>query len=271
MADAEGDDSLEDDDMMDKISSSPSIDDGRYPFKNMWPLRVDSLSSGISSCASPISSSTTLVGRSSSPFVETPDHFPLSFLSHSYDTGQVGPDGLFPLRRTENSWGSLLVETSDDESSDLIVPLPFDLSANSVESYNDDFEFPILDEDPVVQGEFDLDDSFDSMEEDGVMTFPYESSSDDDEYDFETPSDTRFIDSGWGGECLQETEDIDFEFVYALHTFVATVEGQANATKGDTMVLLDDSNSYWWLVRVVKDSSIGNSIPKICPSHTDWY
>ncbi|KAH8668606.1 hypothetical protein BX600DRAFT_259998 [Xylariales sp. PMI_506] len=54
-----------------------------------------------------------------------------------------------------------------------------------------------------------------------------------------------------------DAEDIDFEFVYALHTFVATVEGQANATKGDTMVLLDDSNSYWWLVRVVKDSSIG--------------
>lgn len=52
-------------------------------------------------------------------------------------------------------------------------------------------------------------------------------------------------------------EDIDFDFVYALHTFVATVEGQANATKGDTMVLLDDSNSYWWLVRIVKDSSIG--------------
>ncbi|KAG6025221.1 hypothetical protein E4U40_002785 [Claviceps sp. LM458 group G5] len=58
-------------------------------------------------------------------------------------------------------------------------------------------------------------------------------------------------------ECLLISEDIDFEFVYALHTFVATVEGQANATKGDTMVLLDDSNSYWWLVRVVKDSSIG--------------
>ncbi|CRG83103.1 Tip elongation aberrant protein Tea4 [Talaromyces islandicus] len=54
-----------------------------------------------------------------------------------------------------------------------------------------------------------------------------------------------------------DDEDIDFEFVYALHTFVATVEGQANASKGDTMVLLDDSNSYWWLVRVVKDGSIG--------------
>ena len=80
---------------------------------------------------------------------------------------------------------------------------------------------------------------------------------DDDPADF--PTDPRFIDSGWGGECLRETEDIDFEFVYALHTFVATVEGQANATKGDTMVLLDDSNSYWWLVRVVKDSTIGMS------------
>ena len=57
--------------------------------------------------------------------------------------------------------------------------------------------------------------------------------------------DPRFVDSGWGGECLREAEDIDFEFVYSLHTFVATVEGQANATKGDTMVLLDDSNSYW--------------------------
>lgn len=73
--------------------------------------------------------------------------------------------------------------------------------------------------------------------------------------------DIRFVDSGWGGECLREIEDIDFESVYALHTFVATVEGQANATKGDTMVLLDDSNSYWWLVRVVKDSSIGKSCP----------
>ncbi|RAL10452.1 uncharacterized protein BO97DRAFT_444658 [Aspergillus homomorphus CBS 101889] len=54
-----------------------------------------------------------------------------------------------------------------------------------------------------------------------------------------------------------DDEDIDFEFVYALHNFFATVDGQANASKGDTMVLLDDSNSYWWLVRIVKDGSIG--------------
>ena len=83
------------------------------------------------------------------------------------------------------------------------------------------------------------------------------SMNDDDTDTFFANLEPRFIDSGWGGECLRETEDIDFEFVYALHTFVATVEGQANATKGDTMVLLDDSNSYWWLVRVVKDASIG--------------
>lgn len=83
---------------------------------------------------------------------------------------------------------------------------------------------------------------------------------DDESNDVSFSDNPRFVDSGWGGECLQDAEDIDFEFVYALHTFVATVEGQANATKGDTMVLLDDSNSYWWLVRVVKDSSIGKRL-----------
>lgn len=70
---------------------------------------------------------------------------------------------------------------------------------------------------------------------------------------------------------LQAIEDIDFEFVYALHTFVATVEGQANATKGDTMVLLDDSNSYWWLVRVVKDGSIGLSVTIASPPTLTMY
>ena len=54
-----------------------------------------------------------------------------------------------------------------------------------------------------------------------------------------------------------EDEDIDFEFVYAMHTFLATVEGQINTLKGDILVLLDDTNSYWWLVRCVRDSGIG--------------
>ncbi|RYO79797.1 hypothetical protein DL766_006581 [Monosporascus sp. MC13-8B] len=102
----------------------------------------------------------------------------------------------------------------------------------------------------MIDSELDRDDGYD-------FTIPYDASEEDDDDDFLFTDDPRFIDSGWDGECLQDSEDIDFEFVYALHTFIATVEGQANATKGDTMVLLDDSNSYWWLVRVVKDSSIG--------------
>lgn len=52
-------------------------------------------------------------------------------------------------------------------------------------------------------------------------------------------------------------ENIDFDMVYALHNFVATVEGQSNAQKDDRMHLLDDSHSYWWLVRDPKDGSIG--------------
>lgn len=104
---------------------------------------------------------------------------------------------------------------------------------------------------------FDSDFDDESPDFDPALTVPYEESFEDDDSALSIPDDYNFIDSGWAVECLQDIEDIDFEFVYALHTFVATVEGQANATKGDTMVLLDDSNSYWWLVRVVKDSSIG--------------
>ena len=52
-------------------------------------------------------------------------------------------------------------------------------------------------------------------------------------------------------------DDIDFEFVYALHNFIATVRNQVSVVKGETMVLLDDSNSYWWLVRLVKDGTLG--------------
>jgi hypothetical protein len=48
--------------------------------------------------------------------------------------------------------------------------------------------------------------------------------------------------------------------MYALHSFAATVEGQANATKGDMLVLLDDSNSYWWLVRIVRDHTVGKHL-----------
>lgn len=38
---------------------------------------------------------------------------------------------------------------------------------------------------------------------------------------------------------------------------MATVEGQASVVKGDSLVLLDDANSYWWLVRVLKTEDVG--------------
>ncbi|KAG8679607.1 hypothetical protein FRC08_016869, partial [Ceratobasidium sp. 394] len=50
---------------------------------------------------------------------------------------------------------------------------------------------------------------------------------------------------------------IDFDLVYSLHAFIATVEGQANVAKGDSLFLMDDSNSYWWLVRVLKSQEVG--------------
>ncbi len=52
-------------------------------------------------------------------------------------------------------------------------------------------------------------------------------------------------------------ESIDFDLVYSLHSFAATVEGQANVVKGDRLFLIDDSNSYWWLVRVLKTQEVG--------------
>jgi len=52
-------------------------------------------------------------------------------------------------------------------------------------------------------------------------------------------------------------ESIDFDLVYALHSFAATIGGQASVVKGDSLVLMDDSNSYWWLVRVLITQEIG--------------
>ncbi|CCF54762.1 hypothetical protein NDA11_006294 [Ustilago hordei] len=52
-------------------------------------------------------------------------------------------------------------------------------------------------------------------------------------------------------------ENINFDLVYALHNFVATVEGQATVHKGNSLTLLDDSNSYWWLVRVLRTQEVG--------------
>ncbi|KAK2015578.1 hypothetical protein LZ32DRAFT_626840 [Colletotrichum eremochloae] len=224
----DSDDDLDDDDMMDKISSSPSIEDGGYTSimpPQQWPRRVDSLPV-MRDRGSPISP-TFSEARSSSPYTESLEY------THAHEV-KFGLEGVA-------QHGPIIVRPLRLRSTE--VPGPGDFAQRRAEMEQ-------AERDEAVGG-FDDDDI--------PLTTPYEHSihDDDDDDAVSLPDDSRYFVCGWGYECLHEAEDIDFEFVYALHTFVATVEGQANATKGDTMVLLDDSNSYWWLVRVVKDSSIG--------------
>lgn len=266
LADGEADDSM-DDDMMDKISSSPSIDDGGYSLPKIWPFRSDSLSRASSSSFS------QACGESSSPFLEPPTFFPLQPMSDQLDMdlSQVAHE----IQYHHHHLGEYLDRANSTTSNyDLDAPIPLtpEKYGAPIEKRDQDYNEEYFHGQLAAMHDSDQEKSpipaFDPYDFDEAMTIPYESTEDedgqyddddDDEDDIPYAADSRFIDSGWGGECLQESEDIDFEFVYALHTFVATVEGQANATKGDTMVLLDDSNSYWWLVRVVKDSSIGTS------------
>ncbi|KAA1087115.1 hypothetical protein PGT21_022882 [Puccinia graminis f. sp. tritici] len=82
-------------------------------------------------------------------------------------------------------------------------------------------------------------------------------STQDDEAD--RASDSSFSDSVSlsSTPSIPCSDDIDFTLVYALHTFLATVDGQASVVKGDRLTLLDDSNSYWWLIRVLKTQAVG--------------
>ncbi|KAK8076754.1 hypothetical protein PG994_004026 [Apiospora phragmitis] len=282
--DTDGDGDL-DDDMMDKISSSPSIEDGGCPpeLPPCWPARVDSLRSRFAHSPHVLPGSPVLSeARSSSPYLEHPEYLPLDKQTpqerqsskasahdtvdshpHHHHVGEyAGPerkhsqDNMDDYEKYDYNDHPMEKKQDDDMAWEDVKEHPVRSTTN--EPPTCDIVSPILDggvaEACAILG----------VQEDDSIISPYDflvpyhsSEDDDDDDDFSLPDDSRFVDSGWGGECLQDTEDIDFEFVYALHTFVATVEGQANATKGDTMVLLDDSNSYWWLVRVVKDSSIG--------------
>ncbi|KAE9390429.1 hypothetical protein BT96DRAFT_925871 [Gymnopus androsaceus JB14] len=70
----------------------------------------------------------------------------------------------------------------------------------------------------------------------------------DDDSDGEDREDYMDDDVDDGSSSLSiPNESIDFDLVYSLHSFAATVEGQANVVKGDSLFLMDDSNSYWWL------------------------
>ena len=277
MGDQDGDDSM-DDDMMDKISSSPSIDSGGYPLPWLNNNNAASPLSAPQAPESPLVRSDLSDTLSSSPFVSAPAHFPLSFLDQDQDfqtsdnyhlLGEFSGHETDPLLRDEGF---------SIEARHHLTPL---ISESGTANFRGNGEEPqdssdadfnggnlhdllLPSDDPLLDNIFD--DCEISHSHDSAAFSPRSPSLswDDDQVlagDDNTEDvsfvDSRFVDSGWGGECLREIEDISFDFVYALHTFVATVEGQANATKGDTMVLLDDTNSYWWLVRVVKDSSIG--------------
>ncbi|KAM3514489.1 hypothetical protein MY11210_001832 [Beauveria gryllotalpidicola] len=228
-----------DDDLMDKISSSPSIEDGVYnsspaPAESAsasahdWPRRVSSLpttSSFRRQAAARFFSSQSL----SAPVSQQPRHLllrrsnipmPIKDIISSQSTLATESQAE-PMRSLTET--SLAYRNGDDSAH-----TPQDAVSSTVDP------IPAPPSDPSQEED-------DAPAEDAPPTTPF----DQDYSDFSSD------------ESLRDSEDIDFQFVYALHTFVATVEGQANATKGDTMVLLDDSNSYWWLVRVVKDSSIG--------------
>lgn len=274
--DDEGD--LDDDDMLDKISSSPSIDDGGLPCQLPTP---NNLQQYAARCSSPAPDSFS-EARSSSPYLDLPDYLPVQLplkqaakvsaespLRHHHLPG-AWPDKIDEIDQQPSENGAARAMGNDSKIG--MRPSREDLQGcgHSGRSYREDLDTTgteqitedgmsrrdSKDEQTDNDEAIGIQDEIDDIED---LIVPYEGFTDEDDDD-DLPLESRgprFVDSGWGGECLHDTEDIDFELVYALHTFIATVEGQANATKGDAMVLLDDSNSYWWLVRVVKDSSIG--------------
>jgi hypothetical protein len=113
------------------------------------------------------------------------------------------------------------------------------------------------------QDTFDLRDQIhpdDHNNQQGVLDAAYHSDEEhsmlEDDSDGEDRDD--YMDDDDGSSSLSiPNESIDFDLVYALHSFAATVEGQANVVKGDSLFLMDDSNSYWWLVRVLKTQEVG--------------
>ena len=264
--------------MMDKISSSPSIDDGGYPLPFVWPSREGSLLSTPSPLHVSQTVPITLREKLSSPNVSTPTHVSLSLIHEEEESGPPKVHhhqqmGLYAERQGANSFSKVNVNCGLDNQlaapfNDTGIDRYIEGLETIYESYDEDLRpadlhlllLPL--NDPLLDSNFDdplasPPPSPLSSPKPSLTRARPQDQNDDEPGGISFVQNPRFIDSGWGGECLREIEDIDFEFVYALHTFVATVEGQANATKGDTMVLLDDSNSYWWLVRVVKDSSIG--------------
>lgn len=275
MADGEEDDGL-DDDMMDKISSSPSIDDGGYHHSRHLPVKaISSLPAPVTSEIFPFQTPTDL--HSSLPFVSTSPYIsPFSqrqeedYNHHRHLQGGSFGDRPFESHDSSMDYKSVSQQEHQEEPINTDEGF-FDAFEDLQECYEGHSEGFELDDLLTSRLKEDVDGNDSSPQPSGLhhishVTSTHETPEEDDDDDLVDDNDAdnvsfstdiRFIDSGWGGECLREAEDINFQFVYALHGFPATVDGQANASKGDTMILLDDRNSYWWLVRIVKDDSIG--------------
>ena len=117
---------------------------------------------------------------------------------------------------------------------------------------------------PQRQDTFDLRETIVSDEQSYLTHMQGEAYPSDEEHSMiEDDSDADERDGDYADEDDRSSslsipnESIDFDLVYSLHSFAATVEGQASVVKGDSLVLMDDSNSYWWLVRVLKTQEIG--------------
>lgn len=117
---------------------------------------------------------------------------------------------------------------------------------------------------PHRQDTFDLHEAIVSDEQSYLVQMHGDAYPSDEEHsmmDDDSDPDERdgdYADDDDGSSSLSiPNESIDFDLVYSLHSFAATVEGQASVVKGDSLVLMDDSNSYWWLVRVLKTQEIG--------------
>ncbi|KAF9156175.1 hypothetical protein BG015_006911 [Linnemannia schmuckeri] len=113
--------------------------------------------------------------------------------------------------------------------------------------------------DPQLQHQMDID-----MQRNHHDDLSEEIEDEDDEFDDDVEEDEvdeemmDEEDDDEGSEAISLTEDdIDFNLVYAFHTFVATQEGQASVVRNDSLMLLEDANVYWWLVRVLKTGVIG--------------
>ncbi|KAL8869771.1 MAG: hypothetical protein Q9174_004021 [Haloplaca sp. 1 TL-2023] len=186
---------------------------------------------------------------------QSEDHHHQGGYDENQDPSQEpGPDDSFSSELRDTVGPLISDQLEDDDASDIWEGLSesYDTDLNPADIHH--LLLPV--DDPLLHSNFDdAELHSNSSESSSINSVParYHSrrrrdlyvardndgySDDDDTEDLSFTDDPRFIDSGWGGDCLREVEDIDFEFVYALHTFVATVEGQANATK-------------------VKDSSIG--------------